>query len=174
MTAANFPACLDLVLELEGGFSDDPQDPGGATNLGVTAKTWSAWIGHQANRAEIEALSRADVTPLYEKQYWRPTGCDDWATGVDLAVFDPAVNMGPGTAIRFLQQAAGVDDDGKLGPATAAAVARLNAGVLINRICAQRTAYYRKLSTFPRFGKGWLNRVSTVQARALAMAGEAG
>lgn len=169
MTTLNFPLCLAIVLESEGGFSDDPHDPGGVTNHGVTIATWSGYIGHPATIAEMEALSIADVTPLYRAEYWTPAHCDVLPNGVDLMTLDAAVNSGVGRAIRTLQTAAATNADGKYGPATAAAVAACKPTALIGAMADAREAFYRSLPTFSRFGNGWLTRVSRTKAEALRM-----
>lgn len=165
----NFAACLDVILGFEAGFVDNPDDPGGATNLGVTLDTWSHWIGRTATIAEIEALTKADVTPVYQSEYWNVAHCGDWPSGVDLIIFDSAVNQGPGRAIRTLQGAAGVSADGLVGPATLAAVKAASPAVLIKAISAARLAQYQSLSTYSKFGRGWTNRLNAVKAKALEM-----
>ena len=166
----NFPACLAIVLKEEGGYVDDPQDPGGMTNLGVTQRTWSDWIGHQASETEMRSLTAEQVSPLYQQRYWAPMGCDGWPAGVDLSVFDFGVNAGPSRAVRTLQNAVGVTADGVVGPATKAAVEAADGPTLIEKYADLREEYYRSLAGFPRFGKGWLNRVDYVKQQALEMA----
>ena len=170
MTATNFPACLEVVLQSEGGFSDDPQDPGGVTNLGVTLHTWSGYVGHTATVAEMHALTPAMVAPLYRSEYWNACDCDFLPNGVDLMIFDEAVNAGPGRARRSLQTAAGVTADGSIGPPTEAAVKASSPINLIGAVATNREAFYRSLPTFSRFGKGWLARVERTKIAALAMA----
>lgn len=171
MTAENFDACLKSVLASEGGFVNDPQDPGGITNLGVTKKTWEAYVGHSVSAADMRALTPAQVGPLYRTKYWDVMHCDDWPSGVDLMVFDFGVNAGPSRGIKMLQEAAGVDDDGVAGPGTHAAVLKADPEALISSCADHRDAYYRSLKTFDHFGKGWLARVDHVKTQALAMAG---
>lgn len=169
MTASNFPACLAIILQSEGGFVDDSEDPGGATNHGVTLATWSGWVGRTATIAEIEALTVADVTPLYRQEFWAPARCDALPTGVDLMVFDCAVNSGVGRAIRTLQTAAGDVPDGIYGHETEASVRAAEPAALINAFAAARLVFYRALPTFSRFGRGWVDRVDRTQQAALAM-----
>lgn len=165
----SFADCLPVILNSEGGFVDDPQDPGGATNLGITLNTLSRWRKHTATVEEVEALTPADAAPIYQALYWNVAHCDDCPAGVDLMVFDEAVNQGPGRAVCTLQEAVGVTADGLFGPATTAAISAADPAATINAIAAARVAYYRTLSTFPRFGHGWLNRVQATTAKALAM-----
>lgn len=171
MTAANFPPCLAVILQSEGGFAILPNDPGGATNHGVTIGTWSNYIGHTATVAEMQALTVADVTPLYKSDFWNVCHCDDLPSGVDLMVFDEGVNAGCGRAIRALQASVGVTQDGIIGPATLAAVAACSAVNLIGSLATNRDAFYRSLPTFKDFGNGWLARVERTEKIALGMVG---
>lgn len=170
MAAANFERALALVLVHEGGWSDHPKDPGGATNLGITIGTLSGWLGRPATKAEVRALTRATVAPIYRKNYWDAIRADELPAGVDYCTFDFAVNSGPKRGTMSLQRAVGVADDGVVGPITLAAAAGKPAAQTIERICADRLAFLRRLSTWPTFGKGWTSRVEGVRAEALAMA----
>jgi lysozyme family protein len=155
MAAGNFDACLPVILKHEGGYVDDKHDPGGATNRGVTIGTLSGWLGRPATKAEVRALTVADVTPIYRKNYWNACGCDALPAGVDLAVFDPAVNSGPGRAKQWYAKAR---------QASAEPVP------LVRRICDVRMGFLQALRTWGRFGKGWASRVADIRARAEAMA----
>jgi lysozyme family protein len=166
----SFQACLPIILKSEGGFVDDPQDPGGATNLGITLDTLSSWLGHSASVGEVRDLTPAAVGPIYEARYYNASHACDCPPGVDLMVFDEAVNQGVGRAITSLQRCAGVTADGAFGPKTKAAVAAMAPATLIERIAADRDAHYRALPTFAHFGKGWLARVATTTGDALQMA----
>ena len=166
----SFDACLPIILQSEGGFVNNPADPGGATNLGVTIGTLSDWLGRPATVADVQALTPAAVAPIYQANYWNKTCCDSWDTGVDLMVFDAAVNQGPGRAIMTLQTALGVTADGGVGPATLAAAQMENAADIIAKMSAAREAFYRSLSTFSTFGTGWLNRLTRTTALARQMA----
>ncbi len=117
------------------------------------------------------SLTKATVAPIYRKNYWDAVRGDELPAGVDYCVFDFAVNSGNGRALSSLQRAIGVADDGKIGPITLAAARRAkDAGQTVERICAVRLAFLRRLSTWPTFGKGWNSRVQGVRAEALAMA----
>lgn len=170
MAAANFERALALALVHEGGYVDHPADPGGATNLGVTIGTLSGWLGRPASKAEVRALTKATVAPIYRKNYWDRVRGDELPSGVDYCVFDFAVNSGPGRAIPSFQRAIGVADDGKIGPITIAAARARPSDQTIERICADRLAFLKRLKTWATFGKGWSRRVDGVLAEALAMA----
>ena len=166
----SFQACLPIILHSEGGFVNNPSDPGGATNLGITIGTLSSWLGRPATVADVQALTPQTVAPIYQANYWNKTSCDSWDAGVDLMVFDEAVNQGPGRAVMTLQTALGVTADGAAGPATIAAAQMEDAAATITKIAAIREAFYRALPTFGTFGTGWMNRLTRTTALAQRMA----
>jgi len=168
---SNFPAALALVLQSEGGFVNHKFDPGGMTNLGVTRNVWKEWVKRDVDEAEMRALTPELVTPLYKARYWDACKCDDLPRGVDYAVFDSAVNMGPGRAAKLLQAALGVTADGSIGRATIAAATAADPVELLEAFSLGKEAFYQSLPTFATFGKGWLNRVAHVQAAAEGMMG---
>ena len=167
----NFEECLAHVLKHEGGYVDHPKDPGGATNLGATTKVWEEWVGHEVTKDDIRALTVADVAPLYKARYWDKCRCDDLPHGVDFAVFDLAINSGCGRASKFLQAACNVVADGAIGPATLAAVAKMNPRELASKICERRLEFLQALPTWETFGKGWGRRVAETEEVAFKMVG---
>src|SRR5215207_8607949 len=94
MSLHNFERAFALTLKHEGGYADHPGDPGGATNLGITIGTLSDWIGRSATKAEVRALTRDAVRPIYRKNYWDRIGGDRMEPGFDYACYDFAVNSG--------------------------------------------------------------------------------
>jgi lysozyme family protein len=166
---SRFDLCLQLVLAKEGGFADDPADPGGATQMGITAHTLAAWRGRPVSVDEVRNLSRDEAKEIYRAQYWNLMRCEDLPRGVDLAVFDFGVNAGPGTAVKALQRAIGTTPDGAVGPFTLRAAQMTDARALIGAICQARLEFYRGLGGFARFGKGWISRVEDVRRQALLM-----
>lgn len=172
MAVGNFEPCLRLVLSHEGGFVDHPKDPGGATNLGVTQRVWEEWVGRRVNKAAMRALTRADVAPLYEARYWTRVHGEELPRGLDLCVFDAAVNSGPGRAVRWLQKCLNLSEDGIVGPMTLNA-ARLAPRVeLIERYSSERLDFLMALQTWVYFGRGWGRRVQTVRQDAIRWARE--
>ncbi len=167
----NFDQCLALVLKHEGGWVNDPHDPGGETNMGVTKKTWEDWVGHPVPPGSLKTLTVADVAPVYRKNYWDKVRGDDLPDGVDYAVFDYAVNSGVTRASRQLQACARVEADGIIGMKTLAAVKAADPVALIKCICDNRLAFLKSLPTWNRFGKGWGNRVADVSKTAQQMVG---
>lgn len=156
-----------FTLVHEGGFSDHPADNGGATMLGITHGTLSAWRGKKVTMAELKALTKAEALEIYRANYWNPVQGDSLPMGVDLAVWDYAVNSGPGRAAKALQNIIGVPADGGIGPATLAAVAKYDPASLVRSLCSQRLAFLKGLDDWPVFKNGWSKRVANVQAQAL-------
>ena len=163
---SNFPSSLALVLAAEGGFVNHPSDPGGMTNLGVTQTVWRDWVKRGVDETEMRALTPEQVAPMYKAKYWDACKCDDLPRGVDYAVFDAAVNMGPGRAAKLLQAALGVTADGRIGRATLAAATAADPADLIEIFSYEKEAFYQSLPTFETFGRGWFNRVARVQDAA--------
>jgi len=157
------------MLESEGGFSNHRSDPGGMTNLGVTKATWENWVGRESDEAEMRGLTPEKIEPLYKKKYWDAVRSDELPVGLDYLLFDFAVNAGAGRAIKTLQTAVGVTPDGGFGPMTMAAVQAVDPVELIERFSQAKEDFYRSLTTFSTFGKGWLNRVADVKQHATSM-----
>ena len=110
----NFDKSLKMILHHEGGYVNHPRDPGGETNLGVTKRVYEEWGGTK----DMRDLTQEDVAPIYEKNYWGRAKCDHLPSGLDLAVFDWAVNSGVGRAAKKLQTMIGTEADGGIGPNT--------------------------------------------------------
>lgn len=166
----NFDACFAAMLTSEGGYSNHPDDPGGMTNLGVTAKNWQDFTGKPATEAVMRALTPSIVKPFYKARYWDKVAGDDLPSGVDYAVFDFAVNSGVGRAAKTLQKCVNVNPDGSIGPQTLAAVAGENPRTVVQDVCQARLDFLMSLSTYSVFGKGWKKRVLEVEDKAFNMA----
>ena len=169
---ANFDTCLKHLLMHEGGFVNHPSDPGGMTNLGVTAAVWQEWVGHPVDEKQMKALTPTLVAPLYRKKYWDACHADDMVSGLDYAVFDVAVNSGVGRSVKLLQSCIGATPDGGYGSITAALLKKAqeeDPARLISVYCSKRLEFLESLKTFPVFGKGWSRRVAEVKEAALAM-----
>lgn len=166
----NFAPSLKLVLKSEGGYVNNPKDPGGATNKGVTLATFRRYVKPSGTIKDLKALTEDQAGIVYRRQYWDAIVGAELPAGVDYAVFDFAVNSGPGRAARYLQQVARVNAvDGRIGPATLKAVRAMPAADLINALCDRRLTFLRGLATWPDFGKGWAARIRSVRAAALKM-----
>ena len=164
-----FTACLAFTLSQEGGFVDNPQDPGGATNLGITLAVLQDWRDENCTAEDVRALTRVMVQPIYGARYWNPVQGDRLPSGIDLMVFDHGVNCGPPRAAAMLQSLLHVPADGHIGPMTLAALAKVSPGPLIPALHAAQRAFYLGLHN-AEFERGWLNRTDARQAAALAIA----
>ena len=105
MSDASWNAALAFVFSVEGGFTDDPVDPGGATNLGITHDELAKWRGRAVTIDDMRDLGKDEAAAIYRANYWTISRCADLAPGVDLIVFDAAVNTGNGRSARLLQAA---------------------------------------------------------------------
>jgi lysozyme family protein len=157
---------------MEGGWSDNPDDPGGATMEGITLDVYREFQNDPSLTGDdLKNIPDDVVAAIYQRDYWNATSCDDLHAGVDLMVFDMTVNSGSHGA-KILQAVIGTDIDGVIGPITITAANRINAVKLINALAVQQSEFYRSLPSFIYFGKGWLTRVHARQAAALSMAAD--
>jgi lysozyme family protein len=156
------------------GMTDHPRDPGGCTDCGITRRTLEGWRREPVTSEDVRALTEAEARAIYRAHYWTAVHGDKLPPGVDLVVFDAAVNNGRRRAALWLQQALGVTADGVIGPRTLRAARGANdRAAVITRACDLRLVFLRGLDTWPAFGRGWSRRVREVRAAALAMAGAA-
>jgi lysozyme family protein len=166
----NFDACVAVTLLEEGGFC---VDDGGPTNFGITHRTLADWRGAaDCGADEVRALTKREAGEIYRAKYWIPTRSADLPKGVDLLVFDFAVNSGVATSIKHLQKVVGVLDDSSLGPVTLGALKAIDPKELISRLANDRLEFLKGLGDkWAVYGKGWTKRVEDVQEAALKMAG---
>lgn len=162
--SSEFLAAVSRVLEDEGGTENAPDDPGGITRFGISAREYPT--------LDIANLTRADAIAIYYRDYWRPFGLDAAPGPIAAKVFDLAVNIGPSHAIGCLQRAlraAGhqVIEDDVLGPETAAAAYAAEPLALMAALRSEAAGYYRVMAALARdarpegdqeFLAGWLNR----------------
>lgn len=154
MAATNYDACLAFTLKQEGGYTNDPHDPGGATNYGITIidarKYWKA----DATPADVKAMPLSVAKDIYKVRYWDMVRGDYLPEGVDLSTFDASVNSGVGRGLKWLKQAQDQASEPK--------------GV-IKAMASIRRSFLQGLRTFQYFGKGWMRRVNELEALALVM-----
>ena len=162
-----FKDALTHVLLVEGGYVNNPKDPGGMTNLGVTKRALEEYLARSVSEEEMRALTRAGVEDFYKKKYWLQTKCDKLPSGLDLVVFDTAVNSGPDRAARILQETLGVLTDGIIGPKTLLALKGRDTLLLMLDYLWYREDFLRRLSTWKTFGKGWAKRLRATRNRAI-------
>lgn len=168
MPTAEFAKALPFVLRWEGGYVNHPNDPGGATNKGITQAVYDNWRGQQGLPAQdVRKLIDDELMAIYERDYWAPARCPLMRSPLDQVHFDTAVNMGVGRATRFLQHAVGAAVDGALGPGTQRCLGACEPAEAVVRYCDAREAYYRNLAVrrvdLAVFLKGWLNRLNALR-----------
>jgi len=169
-----------FILAAEGGYTDHPNDPGGATNYGITAAALK-----QARKTipglpeHVRDLTAEQALKIYETFYWKPAGCDKLPSPIDLLVFDGAVNCGVRRGVKFLQESLNIVNEGKDRLATDGIIGKKTLAALAERsdalrpLCAvilwQRTLYYQSLAaskeTFRTFLRGWINRLARLWER---------
>jgi len=147
-----FDQCFDKLISHEGGYVNDPRDPGGETKFGISKRAYP--------QVDIKNLTLDAAKAIYKRDYWDRAQCDKLPPQLAYLLFDAAVNSGIGQAIRFLQRAVNLADDGVLGPLTLAAVQRVDAESVATRYLAQRLEFMTKLSTWDTFGRGWARRIA--------------
>lgn len=160
----NFDEAFARVLGHEGGYSGDSNDRGNwtsgeigkgkllGTKFGISAMSYP--------HLDIPGLTKDEAKAIYKKDFWDRVQGDELHAALAYQLFDAAVNHGTGTAIRLLQRALDMADDGRWGPLTRKRVILSNTDDTLKKFNAERIVFYTKLSTFPRYGRGWMRRVA--------------
>lgn len=147
----NFDDAIGRVLGIEGGYSNNPNDPGGETQWGISKRSYPL--------IDIRNLTRDGAIAIYRRDFWSQINADSLYDGVAYQSLDFAVNSGIGTAIRYLQRALGVADDGHWGPMTAAAAKLMSESDQIMRLNAERLDFMTRLQNWPDASRGWSRRI---------------
>lgn len=159
---------LELTLIFEGGFVDDPKDLGGATNKGITQRTYNSFrIKKRLATKSVKFITHAEVHDIYFNMYWKPCKAESMKLPLAVVQFDTAVLFGVGGAIKFLQEALGVTADGIFGTGTATALRAHNNKQTANEMIDKRIAFHKKrVAENPsqkRFLNGWLSRAKQLR-----------
>jgi lysozyme family protein len=147
-----FDDAFTALIGHEGGYVNNPADPGGETKFGISKRTYPM--------EDIKALTLDRAKAIYLNDFWGPAGCDAVPDEMKFDLFDTAVNSGVGRAVRFLQAAVGGTQDGSLGPHTLLAVATANPEKLLRRFNGARLHFMTGLPTWQTFGRGWAERIA--------------
>lgn len=162
-----FETALNFTLRWEGGYSNHPNDPGGATMKGVTQKVYDAYRRFRGHPYQsVKFISDTEIANIYKQEYWLKSGCDRLPANLAIAHFDTAVNVGVSRAVRFLQECVGSTQDGVIGPNTLAKVFGADHDQLLRDYLNRREDHYRDLAENPKmavFLKGWLNRLNSLR-----------
>jgi lysozyme family protein len=159
-------------LRHEGGFANHPQDPGGATNKGVTLANFRKYVKPKGTVEDLKNITDEQLETFYRKHFWNTIMGDQLPSGIDFMVYDFAIHSGPSRAVKHLQTALGVTADGVVGPKTLAAANAANRKEVILKISASRQKFLEGLAIFKTFGKGWTRRVKEATEFALARTDE--
>jgi lysozyme family protein len=165
-----FSDSLAMVLQFEGGFVDNPADPGGATNQGVTQAVYNRFRAeHSLPIQSVRLIQSNEVAAIYQVEYWLAAHCDKLTHPLDSVVFDCAVNSGVRESTQTLQRALGIEPDGSFGPVTLAASLACNPVATANAFLDLRDQFYNDLATakpaLHQFLRGWLDRIILERAR---------
>lgn len=148
----NFNQAFDRLISNEGGYVNNPNDLGGETKFGISKRSYP--------QIDIANLTRDEAKEIYQRDFWLRGEMDSFDGAISFQAFDAAVNHGIETAIRLLQRAAGVADDGHIGPITIFAIKEKSVTDMLMLFIAYRIQYWTKLTTWATFGKGWANRAA--------------
>ena len=154
----DFKRAFDLLITHEGGFSNHPDDPGGATMYGITEVVARA----EGYTGPMRELTLDFAKQVYRKRYWDACRCDQMPDVLRYPLFDAAVNSGPGQAIKWLQAAVGVKADGAIGPVTQQAVNMAAPQPTRQKMIGNRLRFMTQLSNWPSFSKGWARRIAAI------------
>jgi lysozyme family protein len=164
-----FEQAFAVVIGHEGGYVDNPHDPGGETKFGISRRSYP--------KLDIRNLTLDQARTIYRADYWAKAYCDQMPPALALLQFDSAVNNGIGQAARFLQLALGVTADGIIGPATLAALKKavgVGTPATVDALCAEvlarRIVFHASLSAWQTFGLGWSRRLAMLPFQAVEMA----
>ena len=147
-----FNDAIDRVLGHEGGYVNDPSDPGGETQWGISKRSYP--------HINIKELTREGAKGIYLRDFWQPLNGDKLYDGVAYQLLDFAINSGIETAIRYLQRAIGVADDGHWGPVSQKAADMMSESDQIMALNAERLDLMTRLKNWPQHGRGWARRIA--------------
>ena len=147
-----FDQAFDKLIGYEGGYTPGKGDPGGETCWGISKRSYP--------KLDIASLTQADAKAIYLRDYWKPAGCDSVPPAIAFDLFDMAVNSGVARAVKTLQRTVGTAEDGKLGPLTLAAAAKLDPARAVARFNGVRLAFMVGLDVWPTFSRGWALRIA--------------
>ena len=168
----NFETVISRVFDHEGLYSDHSKDPGRKTMRGVTQKTLEQWRGEPVTEDDMKNLTEDECKQIYRAWYWNAVHGDELPTGADYCLMDAAVNSGPSRATKWAQSCLGVKIDGHIGPQTLKALCEADMEQFITDYMDEREQFLRSLKTWDTFGRGWLNRINSVEKASKKMSAD--
>jgi lysozyme family protein len=156
---STFDQAVNFVLKYEGGYVDNPDDPGGETNYGISKKAYPD--------LDIKNLTRDEAIAIYRRDYWDKCRCDELPASLAIITFDSAVNQGPSRAVKLLQKSLSVTADGVMGSQTIAAANKVEPSDCVPEFIAQRAFAYGTNENVNTFGLGWFRRLAACHQLAL-------
>lgn len=173
-----FVSAVNYVLDHEAGYVNNPKDPGGATNMGITYKTLARWRGvspRSITPQDVKNLTRDEAIAIYDAMYWDTVRADRLPPAIAYAAFDFAINSGPARAVKELQKLIGTKADGIIGGHTMRRIAAVeDKAKLVNDYLDARLAFMKRAKhhktgarLWPTFKNGWSKRVADVRKRSL-------
>lgn len=166
----DYQKALRQILKYEGGYVNDPDDPGGATNMGITQKVYDAYRKSKGlANAPVKGISKEEVSAIYEERYWKASRAAYLKWPLSLAVFDTAVNFGVGRSNQFVAQALGLEGTTKWNPKASELIHTADPKAVALKIVELRIAFrHARVAKAPsqkKFLKGWLNRDNDLKAQ---------
>lgn len=157
-----FDKVMDFILAEEGGYVNNPADPGGETNFGISKRQYPG--------VDIKKLDKDQAKLIYLADYWVFIHGDELPLPVALLMMDAAVNMGPSSAVHLLQDTLKIQSDGRMGPVTISELRKISSLTpFIAEFTAIRFFEYSEMTNFRAFGLGWSRRVARCMAAALGI-----
>lgn len=147
-----FDEAFDRLMGHEGGYVNNPADPGLETNWGISKRSYPD--------VDIKGLTRHGAKEIYRRDFWDRIHGNEMYDGVAFQAFDFAVNSGITTAVRYLQRAIGVADDGHWGKESRKAMDAMAESDVIQRLNAERLDFMTRLKGWDTFGRGWARRIA--------------
>jgi lysozyme family protein len=155
-----FDKAFEVIIGHEGGYVNDPRDPGGETKYGISKRSYP--------NVDIKNLTIEQAKEIYLKDFWDKCKCSQIRGELRLTLFDMAVNQGTNTAIKCMQSAVNVSPDGIIGPTTLKRVNDNPIKETLLNITSERIRIYTITSNFNTYGKGWIRRALKTAFESLA------
>lgn len=147
----NFETAFRFTIGHEGGYVNDVRDPGGETKFGISKRSYPG--------VDIKSLTLEQAQAIYKRDYWQQASCDRMPLKIAVAVFDAAVHHGPKTAVKLLQRALKVADDGEYGRITHGTLQSRDTNETLELMLSERAIYLTTCPAWPTYKRGWLKRL---------------